>query len=148
MLYSTQRNGIINVERVKDNTMRETGKNKKIKGYKEVVTEGNHKYKLPITNINGKVEMVEFVATMREMVPEHIPCEICGRFIGKYEEQMAPIMVACQHKHIEEELINNKAMRFECKDCGGIWKPKPDKPYWTPKGTQEYFCFECLEEML
>jgi hypothetical protein len=128
--------------------MREIGKNKKIKGYKEIVTEGYNKYKLPITNINGKMEMMEFVATLREMVQEHTPCDICGQFIGKYEKEMASIIIKCQHKHIEEELINKKAMKFKCKDCGGVWTAKPDKPFWTPKGTQEYFCFECLEEML
>jgi hypothetical protein len=148
MLYSTQRNGIINVERVKDNTMRETGKNKKIKGYKEIITKGYHKYKLPVTNINGKTDMVEFVATLREMVPEHKPCEVCGKYIGKYEEQMASTMISCEHKHLNEQLINKKIMKFECDDCKGTWSPHKDLLYWTPKGTQEYFCFECFGEML
>lgn len=128
--------------------MKDIKKQKQVKGYKESVTESNHKYKLPTTNINGKIEMVEFAATLREMVPEHIPCNICGRFIGKYEETMASTMISCKHENIDEELVNHLAMSFHCNDCGGTWRPMKDKPYWTPKGTQEYLCFECFEEML
>ena len=128
--------------------MREKGKSEKTKGFKEIVTKGFHPYKLPITDARGKTDMVEFVATLVELVPDHTPCNMCGKYIGKFEEEMTPYIVSCTHEKYTTEKINERIMRYDCSDCGGTWKPKPDSPYWEPVGIQEFICFECYEQML
>lgn len=128
--------------------MREIGKAKKIEGYKEVVTYGFHPYKVPVTDARGITKEVEFVATLTEMVLDHIPCNICKKYIGKFEEEMASCIVGCKHKNLTENKINERVLTFDCDDCGGSWKGDPDSKYWTPTGEQEYVCFECYEHML
>ncbi len=128
--------------------MREKGKAKKITGYKEVITYGNFPYKIPVTDSRGITKEVEFVATLKETVPDHTPCDKCGVYIGNLEKEMATTMISCDHEHCKENRINELVMSFECEDCGGYWKAKPDEPYWTPFKTQEYICFECYEDMM
>ena len=128
--------------------MRETGKTKKIKGYREVVTYGLHPYKVPITDARGITKEVEFVATLKEMVPDHVPCDKCGVYLGDLELEMSKYMISCDHIKCRETKINDLVMTFDCDDCGGHWNAKPDKPYWTPFKTQEHMCFECHEDMM
>ena len=128
--------------------MRETGKTKKIKGYKEVVTYGFHPYTIPITDARGVTKPVEFRATLREMVPDHTPCNLCKKYIGTFEIEMAPHMISCSHLKCQETKINELVMTYDCEDCGGHWKAKPDEPYWTPYKTQEFICFECYGDIL
>ena len=127
--------------------MRETGKTKKIKGYKEVVTYGFHPYKVPITDARGVTKEVEFVATLKETIPEHVPCDTCGKYLGDLEIDMAQFIVSCDHKECKETKINERIMTFDCDDCGKQWNGNPDLPYWTPFKTQEKMCFECLKDM-
>ncbi len=122
--------------------------NKEIKGYKEVITEGYNKYDIQITSISGKTETVEMVAKLYEIVPDYKSCGICKRYVSNYEEAMANTIIPCEHDDCHEKKINEITIMFNCGECGGRWNGKPDNPYWNPKGTQEYFCFECLEEML
>ena len=128
--------------------MREKGKSDRTSGYKEIVTKGIHPYKLPITDARGKTEMVEFVATLVELVPDHKSCDLCGHYIGDMEIEMSPYIISCNHKKFIETKINDRVMKYDCPDCGGTWGPKPDSPYWEPVGTQELTCFECYEQML
>lgn len=128
--------------------MREKGKAKKIKGYKEVITYGNFPYKIPVTDSRGITKEVEFVATLKETVPDHKKCDMCGIFIGSLEEDMATTMISCDHEKCNEKKINDLVMTFDCDECGGHWNAKPDQPYWTPFKTQEYICFECYEDMM
>ena len=128
--------------------MREKGKAKKIKGYREVVTYGFHPYKVPVTDARGITKEVEFVATLKETVPDHTPCDLCGIYLGNLEMDMATTMISCVHEKCEEKKINDLVMQFNCNDCGGEWKGKPGEPYWTPFKTQEHICFECFEDML
>ena len=123
-------------------------KTKKSNGYKEVITYGNFPYKLPITDSRGITKEVEFVATLKETEPDHTPCDKCGVYIGNLEKEMATTMISCNHEHCKENKINELVMSFECEDCGGYWKAKPNEPYWTPFKTQEYICFECYEDMM
>ena len=128
--------------------MRETGKTKKIKGYKEVVTYGFNPYMIPITDARGITKPVEFRATLREMVPEHTPCNGCGKYLADLEMEHADNIISCSHTKCRETKINELTMTFDCDDCGGHWKADPDKPYWTPYKTQENICFECYEDMI
>lgn len=128
--------------------MRERGKTKKIKGYKEVVTYGNFPYKIPVTDTRGITKEVEFVATLVETVPDHTPCDMCGVYLGNKEIEMAPYMISCKHKNCKENKINERVLTFDCEECGGAWKAKPDQPYWTPHMYQEHICFECYEDMM
>ena len=128
--------------------MREIGKAKKIVGYKEVVTIGNHPYKLPISDARGKIEQVEFVATLIEVVPDHTPCSICKKYIGKFEESMSPHIISCNHKNYSETKINERTLTYDCPECGGAWPGIPEKPYWSPVNHQDYTCFECYGDML
>lgn len=128
--------------------MREKGKAKKIKGYKEVVTYGNFPYTIPVTDARGITKEVEFVATLVETVPDHTPCGMCGVYLGNKEIEMAPHMISCTHEKCKESKINNRVLTFDCEECGGSWPGKPDQPYWTPYMTQEYICFECYEDMM
>ena len=123
-------------------------KTKKIKGYKEVVTEGNFPYKLPITDARGITKEVEFVATLVETVPDHTECKKCKKFLAKAEINMAPDIVNCKHENFTENKINERTLTFDCEECGGSWAAKPDQPYWTPIGEQEYICFECYGDMV
>tara|TARA_B110000495_G_scaffold109353_1_gene94620 strand:- start:309 stop:722 length:414 start_codon:yes stop_codon:yes gene_type:complete len=128
--------------------MRKQGKSEKNIGYKEIVTKGLHPYKLPITDARGKTTMVEFVATLVELVPDHKPCDSCGKYLGDLEIEMSTCIISCDHKNFIETKINDRVMKYECPDCGGNWGPKPDSPYWEPVGTQEFMCFECYEQIL
>ena len=128
--------------------MREIGKAKKIEGYKEIVTYGFHPYKVPMTDARGITKEVEFVATLTETVLDHIACHTCNKYIGKLEEEMSSSIIACKHTNLTENKINERVLTFDCDDCGGTWKGDPDKPYWTPTGTQEYICFECCGDIL
>ena len=128
--------------------MREIGKAKKIEGYKEIVTYGFHPYKVPMTDARGITKEVEFVATLTETVLDHIPCNMCKKYIGKYEEEMAASLIKCKHMNLTENKINERVLTFDCDDCGGSWKGDPDRPFWTPTGEQEYMCFECYEHLI
>jgi hypothetical protein len=128
--------------------MRETGKTKKIKGYREEVTYGLHPYTVPITDARGVTKPVRFVATLREMVPDHTPCNMCGLFLSTMETEMAPHMISCEHIKCRETKINELTITFDCDDCGGHWEAKSNEPYWTPLKDQEFICFECYEQML
>ena len=121
----------------------EKNKSKKLDGYKEVVTEGFFPYKLPITDAKGKTDMVRFVATLVEVVPDHKECHTCKKYISKAEISMAPNIIKCDHKKFTEEKINERVIKYNCEECGGKWPGKPDKPYWIPTYVQEYMCFEC-----
>ena len=104
--------------------MREKGKSEKQIGYKEIVTKGIHPYKLPITDARGKTEMVEFVATLVELVPDHKPCDMCGKYMGTLELEMSPYIISCKHSNPIETKINERVMKFNCEECGGIWGQK------------------------
>jgi len=137
------------VEKERSNiTMRETGKTKKIKGYTEVITYGFHPYKVPITDARGITKEVEFIATLKEMVPDYTPCNTCGVYLGNLEKEMAPNIISCSHDKFRETKINDLTMTFDCDECGGHWNAKPDQPYWTPFKVQEYICFECYKDMM
>jgi hypothetical protein len=127
--------------------MRETGKTKKIKGYKEIVTYGLHPYKIPITDSHGVTKDVEFRATLKEMVPDHTSCNTCGKYLSKLEVETTPHMISCDHEKCRETKINNLVMTFDCDECGGHWAAKPNEPYWTPYKVQEYLCFECYGDI-
>ena len=88
--------------------MREKGKAKKIKGYKEVVTYGNFPYTIPVTDARGITKEVEFVATLVETVPDHTPCDMCGVYLGNKEIEMAPHMISCKHEHCKENKMNER----------------------------------------
>ena len=127
--------------------MRETGKAKKIKGYKEQTTYGFHSYKVPITDARGITKDVEFRTKMVEMVPDHTLCDTCKKAISNKELEMAPHIISCKHENCKETKINNLVMKFDCDECGGHWDAKPEEPYWTPYNTQEHLCFECLGDI-
>jgi hypothetical protein len=128
--------------------MREKGKTKKIKGYKEVVTYGNFPYTIPVTDARGITKEVEFVATLVETVPDHTPCDMCGVYLGNKEIEMAPYMISCKHENCKENKMNERVLTFDCEECGGAWPAKADQPYWTPFMHQEHICFECYEDMM
>jgi hypothetical protein len=115
--------------------MREKGKTKKIKGYKEVVTYGNFPYTIPVTDARGITKEVEFVATL-------------GVYLGNKEIEMAPYMISCKHENCKENKMNERVLTFDCEECGGVWPGKADQPYWTPFMHQEHICFECYEDMM
>tara|TARA_R110002051_G_scaffold5509_3_gene28319 strand:- start:159 stop:596 length:438 start_codon:yes stop_codon:yes gene_type:complete len=127
--------------------MREKGKAEKTKKFKEIVTKGFHPYKLPITDARGKTDMVEFVATLVELVPDYESCDTCEKYLSDGEVEMSPYIISCNHEKYTTEKINDRIMRYDCSDCGGTWKPKPDSPYWEPIGIQEKICFECVSDI-
>lgn len=116
----------------------------KMDGYKEIVTEGFNHYKLPITDSKGKTEMVDFVATLVEVVPDHKECSTCKKYISKMEVDLSPTLISCKHKKFTENKINERAISYHCEECGGSWPGRPKEPYWTPVNTQEYMCLECF----
>ena len=127
--------------------MRETGKAKKIKGYREEVTYGFHTYTVPITDARGITKDVEFRATLKEMVPDYVSCDTCKKSLGDKELQMQQYMISCKHEKCIETKINELVMQFDCDACGGHWNAKPDKPYWTPLNEQEHICFSCFGDI-
>lgn len=120
----------------------------KMNGYKEVVTEGFHHYKLPITDSKGKTDMVDFVATLVEVVPDHKACHTCKKYISKLEEELSPTLVSCKHTKFTEEKINERTIKYDCEECGCSWPGKPNEPYWTPTNEQEYMCLECFGDII
>lgn len=127
--------------------MRETGKTKKIKGYRESITYGFNKYKRPDSYVEGYKRDSQNVATLVEMIPEHTPCNICKKLLSNKEIDMATCMISCDHKDLIKNKINERIMTFECEECGGAWTGKPNDPYWTPAFTQENICFECYGDI-
>ena len=127
--------------------MRETGKAKKIKGYKEKVTYGFHSYTIPITDARGITKPVKFRAKMIEMVPDHTPCDTCKNWMSDREVEMSPNMISCKHEKCRETKINDLVMKFDCDECGGHWDAKPNEPYWTPFNTQEHICYDCFRNI-
>jgi hypothetical protein len=75
-------------------------------------------------------------AILEELVPQYTECSVCKKFVGKYEEKMAPYMIRCRH----EDYMRYKH-KMACPDCGRIVTEQ------AKMKEQEQICFDCFSEM-